>query len=1368
MSPRPLLALVLLVGCEPPVETPKSNEAPVAAITSHADGDTVDEGYVVSFRGTITDADHGPEDLVATWFAGDEELCAEAPVSATGESTCDAVLGVDEGAIQLLGRDPEGATGVAELSLVVNATDAPVAEILSPTTTGRYYAGLALPVEATIADAEDDADSLTVIWTDETGAELTIDSTPEGGVLQGEMAFDAGDHALTLTVTDLTGKVGVTSVDFVVGAENTAPSCTITSPLDGGDAEVGTYVDLTATVGDLDQPVTELVATWSSDLDGPLGGTAIGADGTIAHGLDTLTFGTHVLTLTVVDELGAVCTDDLLFSIGTPPDATIEAPLDAELYNEGDLISFLATVSDSGTSPDALALTWESDRDGLLDAAPADSTGLAAFDADWLSAGEHVVTLNVTDVEGLYAEAAVTFTVNGLPTAPALGISPASPFTTDALVAAITVDAIDPEGDSLSYTWAWTRDGAATAYVTDTVPADATTRGEVWEVIATPNDGWGAGAPGSTSVVIGNSAPVLTNAVLSPDPAWAGDTLSCTPDAATDADGDTVSYTYAWMVDGVSIGSTASSLDDSSWSAGDAVVCVVTPTDGTDAGVSVPSNTVTIDNSTPAITSVSISPVPAAADDTLTCSASGFTDPDGDLDQTTFAWTVNGAAAGAGVTLSGAFVGGDTVVCTATPFDGTTSGTALSATLTVENTPPVLASVSLTPATPTVADTLTCAPGVTTDIDGTTSFTWRYTWTIDGGAIAATTSTLTSADFDHGDVVACSVTPNDGTEDGAAMASSAVTIQNTAPVLASVTLSPDPAWEGDTLSCSPDTATDADGDSVSYAYAWTIDGAAIGATSSTLGDTSWSAGNVVACVVTPTDGFDAGSPVTSNSVTIDNSTPTIASVAISPASPAADDTLTCAASGFSDRDGDADRTTYAWTLNGAAAGTGSTLLVAAYGGDTVVCTATPFDGTTSGTALTDTVTLENTPPVLASVSLTPTSPTEADTLTCAPGVTTDIDGTTSFSYAYAWTVDGGTISATASTLSPTEFDRGDVIRCRITPNDGTEDGASLTSSAVTIQNTAPGVVSVTLSPSAPDTDDTVTASATGTDLDGDTVTFTYAWYVDGTVVAATGATLSGTYFARDEEVYVVATPTDGTTSGTAMASASVTVANTAPSISAATITPDPATVSSTLTCAASGFSDLDGDPNATTYAWTVDGAAAGTGATLTSGFGSGDVVVCTATPSDGTDTGTARTDSITIANTAPVLASVSLTPTTAYEASTLTCAPGSTTDADGTTSFTYTYAWYVNSALVAPVTTTLTGAYFGRGDSVSCRVTPNDGASSGSAVSSSAVTIGNTAPVLATVTLNSYAPTTNATLTASVTSSDADSDTVTYTYAWYV
>jgi hypothetical protein len=126
------------------------------------------------------------------------------------------------------------------------------------------------------------------------------------------------------------------------------------------------------------------------------------------------------------------------------------------------------------------------------------------------------------------------------------------------------------------------------------------------------------------------------------------------------------------------------------------------------------------------------------------------------------------------------------------------------------------------------------------------------------------------------------------------------------------------------------------------------------------------------------------------------------------------------------------------------------------------------------------------------------------------------------------------------------FLAGQTIACRADVDDGKTGSGSDTASVVT-GNTAPEVSSVTLTPSALYTNDTVTAVATTTDADGDELTLSYAFSVDGSVVQdSLDNSLDGTvYFDKGQAVTVTVTADDGTDSGSDD-SESITVLNTAP------------------------------------------------------------------------------------------------------------------------------------------------------------------------------------------------------------------------------
>jgi hypothetical protein len=79
---------------------------------------------------------------------------------------------------------------------------------------------------------------------------------------------------------------------------NTAPTVSITSPIDASTAVEGASVDLVATANDAEDGVLTAAVAWTSDLDGALGA---GPGGSLT--LTDLTVGTHQLTASVTDSL---------------------------------------------------------------------------------------------------------------------------------------------------------------------------------------------------------------------------------------------------------------------------------------------------------------------------------------------------------------------------------------------------------------------------------------------------------------------------------------------------------------------------------------------------------------------------------------------------------------------------------------------------------------------------------------------------------------------------------------------------------------------------------------------------------------------------------------------------------------------------------------------------------------------------------------------------------------------------------------------------------------------------------------------------------------------------------------------------------
>ena len=76
----------------------------------------------------------------------------------------------------------------------------------------------------------------------------------------------------------------------------------------------------------------------------------------------------------------------------------------------------------------------------------------------------------------------------------------------------------------------------------------------------------------SNAVTIGNTAPTVASAKLTPDPAFETSTLTFAAGTTSDVDGDKVSVRYGWTVNGSTIKATGSTLTGTYFNKKDVVV----------------------------------------------------------------------------------------------------------------------------------------------------------------------------------------------------------------------------------------------------------------------------------------------------------------------------------------------------------------------------------------------------------------------------------------------------------------------------------------------------------------------------------------------------------------------------------------------------------------------------------------------------------------------------------------------------------------------------------------------------------------------------------------------------------------------------
>ena len=538
-------------------------------------------------------------------------------------------------------------------------------------------------------------------------------------------------------------------------------------------------------------------------------------------------------------------------------------------------------------------------------------------------------------------------------------------------------------------------------------------------------------------MTVANSAPTISSVTIDQGSPTTNQTLSATVVSA-DADGDARTYAYQWRKNGSDlVGQTGATLDLSAagnGGKGDGITVAVVANDGSASSAPTLSPAVTVANSAPTISSVTIDQAAPKTNDTLSVSVTSA-DADGDARTYAYQWRLDGSdipgATGATLDLGQPGHGskGDDISVEVVANDGSAgSAPATSAPIAIQNSAPTVTSVTIDQGAPTTNQLLSVTV-VSADADGDAR-TYTYQWQKNGadrfGETAATFDLSQLGNGDKSDGISVEVIAADGSDSSTPLTSGAVTVANSAPVLSAVSIDQAAPATNATLSATI-TASDPDGDTVTPTRQWRKSGVDLaGATSATLdlavpgnGDK----GDQIALRVSVSDGVLSDGPATSTAVTVVNSAPAITSVSIVEASPQTNDTLTVSVAS-SDLDGDAVAYAYQWRKNGVdlAGETAATLDLSVAGNgskaDGISVRVTGNDGTASSTPSTSTaVTVANTAPS-ATVTLAPAAPSTTATLT-ATATKADADGDT-VTLTYVWTVDGVTRKTTSGSASLTD------------------------------------------------------------------------------------------------------------------------------------------------------------------------------------------------------------------------------------------------------------------------------------------------------------------------------------------------------------
>ncbi|MFC4449091.1 PKD domain-containing protein [Halorussus aquaticus] len=281
-----------------------------------------------------------------------------------------------------------------------------------------------------------------------------------------------------------------------------------------------------------------------------------------------------------------------------------------------------------------------------------------------------------------------------------------------------------------------------------------------------------------------------------------GDTVTCTADRSSDTDGSVTSYQWEFGGQDTDYGETASHTFERSGLY--SVELTVTDDEGATDRTSV---TVSVEDTTdPPTASLSCSPTEVTAGERVECTASGSSDPDGDI--STFDWTFGDGTSDSGEYVGHTFDEAGTYTVELDVSDETGATDTATETIRVESaTEPPSASLSCTPTRVTAGERVECTASGSSDPNGDIS---TYDWTFGDGT--GDTGTYASHTFDEAGTytVELDVADETGATD---TVSETIRVEAAAkPPSARLSCSPTEVTVGETVECTASGSSDPNGD----------------------------------------------------------------------------------------------------------------------------------------------------------------------------------------------------------------------------------------------------------------------------------------------------------------------------------------------------------------------------------------------------------------------------------------------------------------------------------------------------------------------------------------------------------------------------